>query len=251
MKDNRSHNTIFHTVSVPKVKFIIPVFLASIALFSSCNTLEKTSLHGFNSGYYKVETDTQSEAVYVNVTEEKVDIYNQNNKTIDKSKYRSISLNQHEDSLHTIDLNFRKQSLDIDITSILLKYRPSVLGLPPQLTSDINLAMYAGWRHDKYKLKSKKDRLGNQYNTISSLGYDLGVFAGPGTTTINAFTTNNKSQNEYSGMIIQTGIAGFIESNIASFGFAVGIDHLTNRDRDIWIYSNKPWIGFIVGIAIN
>jgi hypothetical protein len=52
-------------------------------------------------------------------------------------------------------------------------------------------------------------------------------------------------------MIIQTGIAGFIESNMASFGLGIGFDHLLNRDRDIWIYNKKPWIGFIVGIALK
>jgi hypothetical protein len=52
-------------------------------------------------------------------------------------------------------------------------------------------------------------------------------------------------------MIIQTGIAGFIESNVASFGLAVGYDYLMNPDRKIWIYTNKPWVGFVVGIALN
>jgi hypothetical protein len=52
-------------------------------------------------------------------------------------------------------------------------------------------------------------------------------------------------------MIFQTGIAGFIESDIASFGVAIGLDYLLNDDRKIWVYNNKPWVGFIVGIAFN
>jgi hypothetical protein len=52
-------------------------------------------------------------------------------------------------------------------------------------------------------------------------------------------------------MIIQSGIAGFIESNVASFGIALGFDSLLNSDRKVWIYNKKPWLGFIVGIALN
>ena len=52
-------------------------------------------------------------------------------------------------------------------------------------------------------------------------------------------------------MVIQGGFAGFIESNIASFGIAVGFDYLLSKDRQIWIYDGKPWIGFVVGIALN
>jgi hypothetical protein len=113
------------------------------------------------------------------------------------------------------------------------------------------MALYAGWRHDYFHIISKKDPLGKSYSKISNRGFDFGIFAGPGVTLISPFTTQNKRTDEYSGMIIQTGIAGFIESNVASFGLAVGYDYLLNPDRKVWIYNNKPWVGFIVGIALN
>jgi hypothetical protein len=146
---------------------------------------------------------------------------------------------------------FKKQSLDIDITSILLKFRPSVYGLPAQLTSDLNMALYVGWRYDYYHVMSKKDPLGRTYPKMNSRGFDFGFFAGPGATIVSPFTTQNNRIDEYSGMIIQTGIAGFVESNVASFGMAIGLDNLLNSDRKVWIYNNKPWIGFVVGIALN
>ena len=146
---------------------------------------------------------------------------------------------------------FKKQSLDVDITSIILKYRSSVFGLPAQLTTDLNMALYVGRRHDNYHIRSKRDPLGRSYHKISNRGFDFGVFAGPGVTLISPFTTQNKRTDEYNGMIIQTGIAGFIESNVASFGLAIGYDYLLNSDQKIWIYNNKPWVGFIVGIALN
>jgi hypothetical protein len=50
---------------------------------------------------------------------------------------------------------------------------------------------------------------------------------------------------------MQAGLAGFVELNLASFGIALGFDYLMNPDRKVWIYQNKPWLGFMVGIALN
>lgn len=155
------------------------------------------------------------------------------------------------DSLLLEPITLQKQSLDIDITSILLKYRPPVQGLPAQIHTDLNMALYAGWRYDYYYIKSHKDPLGKTYQKISSRGYDFGIFVGPGTTTLSPFTTRNRLDIEYNGIILQSGVAGFIESNLASFGLSIGYDYLLNRDRKIWIYRNKPWVGFVIGIALN
>ena len=230
-------------------KYII-IQLAVLVFFTSCTTLEKTSSHGFNSGYYQLhakQKDVQN--VYLEVTDEKIDIYQDTKKQPDKNNFLSISLKP--DSLVISPVAFSKKSLDIDITSILLKYRPGVYGLPAQLTTDFNVAIYVGWRHDNYTVKSKMDPLGKSYNKISNWGYDFGFFTGPGSTAISPFTTQNQITNEYSGLIIQTGFAGFIESNVASFGISAGIDYLLHSDREVWIYTNKPFIGFIVGIALN
>jgi hypothetical protein len=137
------------------------------------------------------------------------------------------------------------------ITSVLLKYRPSVYGLSPQLTTDFNLAVYAGWRKDMFRVESKKDPLGIYQPKITTQGYDIGIFAGPGTTLISPFTTRNNRTDEYSALIMQAGLAGFVELNLASFGIALGFDYLMNPDRKVWIYQNKPWLGFMVGIALN
>lgn len=228
---------------------IIPV--AVIVFLTSCNTLEKASMHGFNSGYYKFESKLKSDpTVYVDVTDEKIDVYHQTKKQPDKNAFLTIPLKP-SDRLLNSPAVFKKKSLDVDITAILLKYRPSVYGLPGQMTTDFNIALYAGWRHDRFSTKSRMDPLGKSFHKIISHRYDFGLFAGPGATVISPFTTQNNVTDEYSGMIIQTGIAGFIESNIASFGIAIGFDSLLNPDREVWIYNKKPWVGFIVGIAIN
>jgi hypothetical protein len=218
--------------------------------FHSCSTLEKASLHGLTSDQYKMVHEGKAQDVYVDVTDESIDIYPSTAKIPGKVPYRSVPLKGH-DSLLAVPLQLKKQGLDIDITSILMKYRPSVQGLPSQLTTDINVALYAGWRFDSYKITHRTDPLGKRSHKVQNFGYDFGFFLGPGATPVTPSTTNNATANEYSGMIIQAGFAGFLESNIASFGIAVGMDHLMNRDRKIWIYNGKPWIGFIVGIALN
>ena len=232
-------------------KYFIIIPVAFVVLLTSCNTLEKASMHGFNSGFYKLESKQKSDQnVYVEVTDEKIDVYHQTQKQLVTNAFLTISLKP-SDSIQNSPLVFKKESLDVDITAILLKYRPSVHGLPGQMTTDFNIGLYAGWRHDSYKIVNRIDPLGKNHHKINNWGYDFGLFAGPGATLISPFTTQNEVIDEYSGMIIQTGIAGFIESNIASFGIAVGFDHLLNSDREVWIYDKKPWVGFIVGIALN
>ncbi len=102
-----------------------------------------------------------------------------------------------------------------------------------------------------FRVESKKDPLGIYQPKITTQGYDIGIFAGPGTTLISPFTTRNNRTDEYSALIMQAGLAGFVELNLASFGIALGFDYLMNPDRKVWIYQNKPWLGFMVGIALN
>jgi hypothetical protein len=224
--------------------------MAAAAFFTSCSTLEKASSHGLTRGYYKLEYENEVSRVYVEVSNEKLDVYSTPVNSLKKDCFLSIPL-ESTDSTSLVSLKFRKQGLDLDIASVPLKYRPSVHDVPQQLTADINFALYAGWRYDNFKVASGVDPLGKHHRKITNTGYDFGFFAGLGATPISAFTTDNKSDKEYSGMIIQTGMAGFLESNLASFGVAVGLDYLLSPDRKIWIYNKRPWVGFIVGIAID
>jgi hypothetical protein len=227
---------------------IVPGLL--LVLLGSCSVIEKASMHGLNSGFYTLEVKNKNKIrVYADVTDEKIDVYQQVNKQPGKDAFLTIPLVL-SDTMLFAPVVFKKAGLDIDITSVLLKYRPSVYALQPQLTSDFNLALYAGWRYDKHLVVAKKNPLGRQLTKIKSHGYDVGVFAGPGLSLVSPFTTQNLRTDEYSGMIIQTGIAAFIETNVASFGIALGYDQLMNADRKLWIYRNKPWVGFMVGIAL-
>ncbi len=207
-------------------------------------------MHGFNSDYYKMADGKKGLKVYADITDEQIDVYRAAEKMTAKDLLLSIPMKQ-ADSVLMPRLKFSKHSLDIDLTTIPLKYRPPVSGLPAHLNPDLNIAVYAGWRHDTYKLIRRTDPLGRRYKQIKSFGFDFGGFVGLGGTAVNPFSTNNRTNNDYIGMIVQTGLAGFVEASFMSFGVAVGIDNLVNRDRKIWVYNNRPWVGFIVGIALN
>lgn len=210
-----------------------PMFISFFAFLTSCSTLEQASVHGLNSGFYTMRTaEDPSRKVYLDISEENVDVYRVTDRQPDKERFLTVSLGK-MDSISSRDIVLKKQSLDVDITSILLKYRPAVNGIPAQMNTDLNFALYVGWRHDSYQVKGRTDPLGRTYNKIGNLGYDFGFFAGPGTTPVGPFTTGNLRNKEYSGIVIQMGVAGFIESNLASFGLSVGYDHLTGPDRKV------------------
>jgi hypothetical protein len=227
------------------------ILFVLMLFFHSCSVMEKSSIHGFNSGYYKLKSGMENtEKVYVNVAEEIIDVYSLSENQPDRNEMMTISLLRTDTSFNS-PLLFIKKSLDIDITTVLFKYHPSVHELPAQLNTDFNAALYAGWRRDNYRIKGNKDPLGKNQYEIVNRGFDFGLFAGTGTTLISPFTTNNARADEYNGFALQFGLAGFIESNVASFGIAAGFDYLLSPDRDIWIYNKKPWLGFIIGIALN
>jgi hypothetical protein len=230
-----------------KSKYII--FSFGLLIQYSCGVIDKASRHGFDNGYYIRSQNGEKEKVYLSVTEDSAIVYpiieNKPGKT-------GIVLPLREaDSLYQIPSRFHKTSLDVDITSIFFKYRPKTMELPMQLSAELNIALYAGWRHDYYRIVGKKDPIGKTLYKVVNRGFDFGILAGPGTTFIGPSTTKNSISQEYNGMIIEYGIAAFLESNFASFGIATGFDHLLGSDRDVWIYNKRPWIGFVVGIALN
>lgn len=218
---------------------------------SACSVVEQSSRHGFGSGYYHAKSDSAiSKIVYIDVRDESFDVYEEKADSLLPQPLYHINLTG-TDSICHYPYTFSKQSLDIDITSILFKYRPGKNGLPSEFTADFNAALYAGWRWDYFEVKTKTDALRNCKKEITGRGFDVGAFAGMGTSPINSFSTQGAVMDDYSGMIFQYGIAGFLETKFVSFGIAAGMDNLLTTDKKSWIYHNKPWIGFIVGIALN
>jgi hypothetical protein len=230
-------------------RLLLILYLAGY--FFSCTVIERSSSHGFEDGYYKLKSaDKNPRKVYLDVEEDKIDSYEITKGVLENHPSIQISSGE-SDSLHFYPFRFIRQSMDMDITSNLLKFHPAVYGKPSQLLTDFNAAVYIGLRWDFFSIVSRMTPLNKSKYSLHARGFDIGVFAGPGTTGIGPFSTLNKIDDEYSGFTIEYGIAGFLESSFASFGLSVGYDYLLTEDRKVWIYNRKPWIGFIIGIALN
>ena len=229
----------------------IIVLIVIIGFLSSCSTLERASLHGLNEGFYQLKSDSaEKQTIYLAVSEHHIQVYPTNHKQPESNPMLTIPLGM-TGIIPFRRITLKKQGLDIDVSTVLMKYRPAIEELPSQLTTDLNLALYAGWRYDYFSVKNYSDPLGITKVKIQDRGFDFGVFIGPGTALVSPFTTRNRSTYEYNGMIVQGGFSVFIETHMASFGLAIGYDYLLSKDRAIWIYHNKPWVGFMMGIALN
>jgi len=226
--------------------------LLLILFFSSCSIIEKSSVHAFDDGFYRVSTDSfQNRKLYVSINEDEIIGHSINHQPSYEEEQPAFHLTLNRPGQTTGKVSFRKSSLDIDISSVLLKYRPSVYGLPAQLTTDFNLALYGGWRKDVYRIYYETSPAGTKKLKQNHRGFDVGLFAGAGNTLVSPFSTRSVVTDEYNGFILQSGIAGFLETGFASFGLAYGFDHLTGPNGKYWIYRRKPWLGFMIGIALN
>jgi hypothetical protein len=229
----------------------IVAFVLIALSFSACSVIEKTSKHEFESGYYNLKNgDSDPVKVFLEISEDTINVYSTQAQPSEEKKMMVFPMVPVDSSIRYFT-QFSRQSLDIDVTTILFKFRPEAEGQPAQMTTDFNFALYAGWRHDNYKFVSELDPLGRRHYEVVKRGFDVGILAGAGTTFIGPFNTRDRYLGEYNGLILQYGLAFFLESNVASFGIACGFDHLMSEHRNVWIYDQKPWLGFVIGIALH
>jgi hypothetical protein len=232
------------------------VFIAEIVflLATGCVPVEKMSRHNFDSGFYKLKTnDGQLSSVYATVSEDSVVIYPL--KTEGRDKIPDI-FSSHGTKISTVRKDnyfykscFKSNSIDVDLTSVILKYRFPEGGVPNQLSSNVNAALYIGLRKDFYKLIPYKTPLNEETSYIRQIGFDAGIFAGMGITPVNPTVTKFQIAQEYDGVIFQKGIAGFITFDNISVGVALGFDNLLDKNRNLWIYNQKPYLGLVIGIS--
>jgi hypothetical protein len=49
----------------------------------------------------------------------------------------------------------------------------------------------------------------------------------------------------------EKGIAGIIGINNFTLGLAVGFDNLLDKNKKVWVYQGKPWLGLAFGLNSN
>jgi len=226
------------------------VFLLSV----SCVSLGKLARHDFDSGFYKLRVQgADPSRVYAEVIDDSIIVYQVYSEGKKEFPNTSSSMGMRVTRIKTDDYFYRScftnNSFDVDLTSILFKSRHSKDDVPNQFSADLNFAVFAGFRKDFYKIVSPVHTFHEARSSLRQIGFDLGVFAGIGSSPVNPTVTNNKINQEYDAMIFQKGVAGFISINKISIGLAVGFDNLLDKSKSSWIYDQKPYLGLIISIS--
>ena len=234
----------------------VRIFILAIMLSTGCSTLREAPKFEFSNGYYKLHLpDSKPTKVYVENEEDSIVIYllrkTGKKYTINSASRRKITLKEiREDSLFR-KTQFSHASLDFDLLTIPVKYRPLQEDFPAQLSSNLNGSVFFGYRRDLYKINYDRLVGGKFKRDITHYGYAAGGFTGLGITAMNPWVTNNSIPIEYDGMVWLKGISFILGIENYSIGIGLGWDHLLDENSVSWIYEGKPWIGLTLGLNLN
>ena len=212
---------------------------------------------GFSEGVYnaKLEENGKREKVYVDVFPDSLAIYHLNNADegllVDTSQKIILPIPEETNQIDKRSLFFTKHSLDLDVLTFPLQYMPPTGDIPAQLGSSLSAALYLGYRGDDFRIKYKKTPLGDYKKYTNHFGHSFGIFAGFCASEISAESTDNQVAVDYDGVSLIFGGAFLVGINDFTVGFAVGFDHLLDKNKVHWIYQNKPWLGLTVGLSLN
>ncbi|WP_147294213.1 hypothetical protein [Pontibacter diazotrophicus] len=150
-----------------------------------------------------------------------------------------------------VHYTFSQPSFDVDVLTIPLKYRSGTAGFPKQLNTSVQAAIYLGLRNDYYRMGYTETPLGNYKRHFNHFGFSMGLFTGLGSAFMNESVTQGLVEYEYDGVVLVNGVAGIVGINNFTLGLAIGIDHLLDQNRELWIYQRKPWVGLAFGLNLN
>jgi hypothetical protein len=225
------------------------IFLA----FTGCVPFDKIVSHDFSDGYFMLQSPNKKpEYVYIRQVNDSIKVYPAvKNKPDfpDTIKCYATNLSSIKPGHPLYNNTLIKTSFDVDLSTVLLKFRPASEDVPSQLNANLNGIFYGGFRKDFFKLKSSSSPLNEISTSVRHSGFDLGIFAGIGITPVNPTVTMNRIIQEYDGIVFQKGIAVFATYANMSVGLALGFDNLLDKNKNFWIYNQKPWIGLVLGIA--
>lgn len=163
-----------------------------------------------------------------------------NRQTVDTVKSITVLFPPHQKPSEFSSYAFKAQTFDLDVLTILFKYKPPVKDFPNQLNTNFNGALYAGYRTDIYKLSYKQTPLHTQNRNIAHYGYSIGGFAGLGTARIDEYVTLNRINYEYDGVVFTSGCAAVFGFNKLNLGLNAGFDYLLDKNRHVWVNQTKP-----------
>ncbi len=234
------------------MRHLLPISIVPLIFLPCCNVIQKTPKTALTDGFYRQKTDGKKAKVYIDTDDELLTIHPVKRETGANVVDTVAAFQVYPPELHGgLSASFSKQSFDLDFLTIPLKFRPSQTGVPGQLNTNLNGAVYVGFRTDRFKIKYKVQPMGMAERHINHFGFSTGVVTGIGNTFMSPTNTNNILQQEYDGIVWGKGIAFIIGINNFSIGLTAGIDNLLDQNKNIWIYESKPWFGLAFGLNLN
>lgn len=221
---------------------------------ASCTTIDKSAKKQLNDGYYKMQQNKAVANVYVAISDSLLRIYplarGKEKTRLDSSKSPLI-LSARTKNPQATKITLHKPSLDFDFLTIPLKLRGSKAGVPAQLNTNLNGAVYLGYRTDKYVVRYLRNPLEQYERKTNHFGFSFGLFTGFGNTFMSPTNTADLLPGEYDGVVWSKGVAGIVAVNAFTVGIALGMDHLLDKNHRIWIYQTQPYVGLTFGLNLN
>ena len=211
---------------------------AGMLIFGACSNVKVLSKYELADGKYyfhqkgepyrKVEIEVDADSIYIYRGDERL-------------RPRRFT-----------DQYYFQTNLDFDILYTVFKYRPAEPTLPRQLTNNFNTNIFLGYRLDRFHFKARKQHhtRAPEYSVFHR-SIALGVFGGIGAATLAPWTTNYRITDEYYAFSVSRGVMLLAGIDSVTFGLTMGLDRITDRDKTVWIYQNRPWYGLTIGLNIN
>lgn len=222
-------------------------------LLISCGPIRESSKYQFTEGFYKIKSAGKKEREYVLTGTDTIKVFSIEALTrnvVDTTRYSQIIFPPMKPAGFN-KTSFARNTLDLDVLTVLFKYRPATENFPPQFNATFNGAVYLGYRTDVYQLQYHKTPLHLFKREINHYGYSAGIFTGFGTARIDEYVTHNAIAIQYDGLVNLSGIAFIAALNKLTAGITFGIDHLLDKNHSVWVNNGKIWIGLSVGLNLN
>lgn len=210
----------------------------------------KTLLHPAKAALYQ-----KHDTLYVEFLAETLLRADDNSKTLDQSDSLAIFFLHYNPTLNRIEekspwFRYQTAGLDVDLFTLPFKYRFKTANQPGQLEDNLNLGIHVGGRYDLGRYRTVYFRR-NRRSEISTFSVGLGGFVCVGPAKVDPFSTLGRLQDEYFSLGVNYGFSTIISVRTFSVGLALGFEQVTDRNRDLWIYQHKPWLGVTFGVNLN
>lgn len=151
------------------------------------------------------------------------------------------------DTVHFQDAHF-----DVDFFTIPFRYRfRQGVTIPASgVASPFCGGLYGGWRFDvaSHTLHLLPNQTLQKFTTN---GFGIGVFTAFAPVYVSPWNTDYQTMVEYEGLGINYGGAFIWAYQSVTIGLLLGFEMLMDENASIWVYHNKPWVGFALGFNLN